>query len=199
MIKAILFDFGKVLLNYEAEEIYASLAKKKGITVDEIGKDMAIYYHGAHGGDYATVADFYKTKPVTKITQEELEDISQKIFESTTLNLEVLAIIKELKAKGYALGLLTNFTAALDIFLEKHPEVAPLFNHIFHSYALKMQKPEARFFEHALRTLKCEPAEVIFIDDMSHFVEGAKRVGIHGILFKNASQCREELNRLLAA
>jgi FMN phosphatase YigB (HAD superfamily) len=60
-------------------------------------------------------------------------------------------------------------------------------------------KPDPRIYQRSLANLGVAPENAIFIDDFMHNVEGARRVGIHAIHFKDPVQVRTQLNALLAA
>jgi HAD superfamily hydrolase (TIGR01509 family) len=52
------------------------------------------------------------------------------------------------------------------------------FEHCFSSHLTGKIKPDAESFEHVLQTLRCEAAEVLFLDDNLLNVEAARRVGL---------------------
>ena len=45
-------------------------------------------------------------------------------------------------------------------------------------------KPDIRIYEHLLKTCGLKPEECFFIDDMEANVEGAKKAGIAGAVFR---------------
>ena len=47
-----------------------------------------------------------------------------------------------------------------------------------------------------IKDSKINPKETIFIDDYKNNIENAEKLGIKGILFKNAEQLEKELNIL---
>ena len=52
------------------------------------------------------------------------------------------------------------------------------FEHCFSSHLTGRIKPDADSFEHVLETLRCEPGEVLFLDDNLLNVEAARSVGL---------------------
>jgi putative hydrolase of the HAD superfamily len=60
-----------------------------------------------------------------------------------------------------------------------------------------MMKPEPEVFMHLLATFNLRAEECVFIDDLLANIESAKQVGLHTIWFKNAAQCRRELEQIL--
>jgi FMN phosphatase YigB (HAD superfamily) len=59
-------------------------------------------------------------------------------------------------------------------------------------------KPGPHIYQLALETVGCAPEEAVFIDDFIENVEGARDVGIHGILFTSPQQIKISLNELLS-
>jgi 2-haloacid dehalogenase len=58
------------------------------------------------------------------------------------------------------------------------------------------RKPEEKIYQILLTKLRVEPHETIFVDDRSDFIRGAENVGIHGILFQNIDQLRNDFTLL---
>jgi HAD superfamily hydrolase (TIGR01509 family) len=56
-----------------------------------------------------------------------------------------------------------------------------------------MIKPEPEIYHCLFERYSLEPSESVFIDDNADNVEGARRVGMHAIQFKNAQQLEQEL------
>ena len=61
------------------------------------------------------------------------------------------------------------------------------------SCAEKTVKPEERIYNLTLKKLDVQPNESIFIDDKLDYIEGAKKVGMNGIVFKTPEQLVKEL------
>ena len=58
------------------------------------------------------------------------------------------------------------------------------------------RKPEPEIFTKVLKIIKMKPEETVFIDDVQKFLDGAKSVGMHTILFKNRVQLIRDLKKL---
>jgi FMN phosphatase YigB (HAD superfamily) len=61
------------------------------------------------------------------------------------------------------------------------------------SYELGCRKPGQRIYELSLAALDLEGPEVVFVDDRPENIEGARGVGIRGVLFEGAEQLAAEL------
>ena len=102
-----------------------------------------------------------------------------------------------MKKAGYQVYILSNYgsytyektkEASLD-FLEDADGA------IF-SYEVKQIKPDAAIFEALFEKYQIKAEESVFLDDLAANVEGAKRVGMHGIVFIGLEAAREELKAL---
>ena len=74
----------------------------------------------------------------------------------------------------------------------KFPVLQLIDNYVV-SGALGMVKPDPRIFHILLDKYSLRAEDCIFIDDNPANVEGANRVGLHGILFQGADALRETL------
>jgi putative hydrolase of the HAD superfamily len=60
-----------------------------------------------------------------------------------------------------------------------------------------MTKPEPEVFTHLLERFDLRAQESVFVDDLAVNIEAARRVDLHTVLFRDAAQCRRELDQLL--
>lgn len=64
------------------------------------------------------------------------------------------------------------------------------------SYQLRTLKPDPAFYRTVIEGEQCDPQDMVFIDDLAENVEGARRAGMQGIVFKVAEQLRQSLAEL---
>jgi putative hydrolase of the HAD superfamily len=86
---------------------------------------------------------------------------------------EVLAFVREVRAAGVPVGLATNATDLL------RGDLAALgltgeFDAVFSSWDLKIHKPAPEFFARACAALGLDPPWVLFVDDDDRAVRGAR-------------------------
>ncbi|MET2985296.1 HAD family hydrolase [Aureibaculum conchae] len=109
-----------------------------------------------------------------------------------TLNL----LNKLKKDNTYKLHALTNWSAELfPVALERY-DFLQHFEGIVVSGAEKTRKPFAKIYEIILDRYAITPEKAVFIDDNLNNIEAAKKLGIHGIHFKSASQLQNALTNL---
>lgn len=95
---------------------------------------------------------------------------------------EVPEVLRELHASGLKIGLITNSHRCLSSF-ESHFALEGLFSVALSSLEHGYMKPHPSIFETALRAVNVEPGEAVMVgDSVSHDVEGARRLGMRGVL-----------------
>ena len=70
------------------------------------------------------------------------------------------------------------------------------FSDIVVSGQVRMRKPDAEIYRHALERFGLSGEEAVFVDDLPENVEAACELGLHGIRFTDARALREELTQL---
>jgi putative hydrolase of the HAD superfamily len=127
----------------------------------------------------------------------EVEAILDAVRNSLVEKPETLQLIRALRAKGTPLYCLSNMPASIYSHLRRRHSFWDAFNGIVISGEVQMMKPEPEVFMHLLSTFKLRAEESVFIDDLRANIESAKQVGLRAIWFKDAAQCRLELDRIL--
>ena len=107
--------------------------------------------------------------------------------------------IRDLRAAGYRLGMLTNNVAEWREAWRSTIPVAELFDDVVDSSEVGICKPDARIYHLACERLGVEPAHAVFLDDTERNVDGARAVGMRAILVgPDPGVALAELDRLLA-
>ena len=69
------------------------------------------------------------------------------------------------------------------------------FERVFDSSDLHIAKPDATAYRFVLHKIGVKPHEAIMVDDRLLNIRGAKRIGMHGIVYKNSRQFRKALKK----
>jgi epoxide hydrolase-like predicted phosphatase len=104
--------------------------------------------------------------------------------------------IRELK-QNYCTAVLSNYMAVLRQRITGEWQIGDAFHHLIISSEVGLMKPSPEIYQFALETVGFAPEETVFIDDFIENVEGARAVGIHGILFTDPQQAKTSLKELL--
>lgn len=106
---------------------------------------------------------------------------------------ESVDMLRELKANGYKIYGLTNWSAeTIGIAFERF-DFFKEFDGIVVSGDEKLLKPDERIYKVLLERYKLKAEECVFMDDNPTNVEAAIRLGIQGIVFDNAAHVKEQI------
>lgn len=108
------------------------------------------------------------------------------------------ALVRDLKAAGYKLYVLSNMSREFIDFLRRFP-VYGLFDGEVVSCEERTVKPEPRIYEILLERYGLDPAETLFIDDRRSNIAAAEALGIRGMLFdaRHPDAACQELREML--
>lgn len=121
------------------------------------------------------------------------------LLSDMTVHVQVLDRIRELRAEGYKLGLITNNVREGSATWRAMVPVDELFHVVVDSCEVGMRKPNPAIFHHALELLGgVEPASAVFLDDAPGNVVGARRAGLQAIHVDDPDDAIAALDALLA-
>ena len=104
---------------------------------------------------------------------------------------DVLPALDALTARGFGLGILSNFSPNLEGVL-RQVGVHRYFSFFVVSAIAGVEKPDPHIFDLAVRAAKRPRAEIVYIgDSIFHDIEGAQRAGIDAILVDRPDQHRD--------
>jgi putative hydrolase of the HAD superfamily len=106
---------------------------------------------------------------------------------------EVEEVLSELKQMGLKVGLITTaYEEEIDLILDRAKLTKKPFDIIIGADTTKQVKPHADVFRHALKMLKVEAKETIFVgDSIDTDYKGAQKAGLQAILLARRGTCQE--------
>lgn len=132
---------------------------------------------------------------LSNLTGQAAEEIFEEMEAGATIDYDVLSLIEKLQ-KHYKIGLLSNAPKGLLRGLLKEHDLEKYFHEIVISSEVGLIKPNAEIFDHMLAQMGIRPHEALFIDDNQKNIDGAKGVGITGILYTDISKLKADLTVL---
>jgi FMN phosphatase YigB (HAD superfamily) len=194
VIKAVIFDLGKVIVPFDLARGYKALLPYCGCPPEEIPKRIAatdLVYRIETGRmePYQFVRELCSILDLD-VNYDQFCELWGSIFLPCPLISERLI---EGLGRHYRLLVLSNTNAIhYAIIRERYP----LLRH-FHDFVLSFEvgavKPEAAIYLEAVDRAGCLPEECFFTDDMPEFVAGAKALGLDAVEFRSAEALEEEL------
>lgn len=107
---------------------------------------------------------------------------------------DTVEILRTLKAQGTPTYAITNFSADKFVRARRRFDFLNAFDGVTVSGEIGLIKPDARIYEHFLRSFGLEPADCVFIDDVAKNAQAARDVGMHAIHFTTPEALRAELD-----
>jgi len=113
---------------------------------------------------------------------------------------EMVAALDAVIAAGYSTACLTNNVVSDDTGATKRPDVAAVmgrFDEVVESSKVGVRKPEPRFYEIACELLGVEPADCVFLDDLGINLKPARAMGMQTIKVGKPAPAIAELAQIL--
>jgi putative hydrolase of the HAD superfamily len=198
MIKAIIFDFGRVISAQKPLSLFRSYEIELGLDPDTINAIMfdSRAWQDALLGRQTTDEFWHLIGPELGLnTADEVNRFRRRYHGDEAINEAVLDLIRKLRGR-YKLAILSNAPPDLTRWLVDW-EMRDLFEVVFCSGDEGMIKPDPAAFKLTLERLGVAPGEAVFIDDTPEHVEAARKLGIQGIIFTSAAALKDDLTKFL--
>ena len=196
-IRAVLFDFGGVLVEEGFREGLYDLARQQGLdpqTVHQAAYD-AIYESGYVLGQ-GTAEDFWQILRDKTGIAGDLNSLFLAIASRFAPRPRMLALVRALRQQGYITAILSDQTEWLD-HLDAEFHFFQDFNKVYNSYHLGKGKRDPSLFDDVVVDLGLSPQHVVFLDDDVGNVERARSRGLKALLFLNEDQCINDVEAVV--
>jgi putative hydrolase of the HAD superfamily len=214
-IRAVFFDAVGTLIHPEppAPIVYAEVGARFGskLTPDTIHKRFRIAFHqeeiADRVNDYRT-SEEREVERWRRIVCSVLDDVKDQeacfaeLFahfakpQSWRCDADAEGTLRELAARGYQLGLASNYDTRLRSVLAGLAALNPLGDLVISS-EVGWRKPAPAFFDAMMRTVRKPALEILFVgDDLRNDYEGARAVGMQAVLYDSAAQAADNPNRV---
>ncbi len=198
MIKNIVFDLGQVLINFQPEAYLQGLFPDHP-QIDVLQKavfgspEWLMLDRGVIDQREAEIR-LANQHPQFK---QEIKAAFADWFNMLTPIEENVALLPDLKERGYGLYVISNFHAEAFAYIKERYAWFKVFDGMVISYEHQVLKPEPRIYSLLLESFQLVAAECLFIDDGPANVEGARRAGMEAILCHSPDQLHRDLKRKL--
>lgn len=127
----------------------------------------------------------------------ELETLGDIWFDDRETDLAWAARLRELRAGGLFVGVLSNMVPAWDPHWRRLLPIDEMFDDVVLSFQVGHRKPQPEIFALAAQRAGAAPAECLLVDDLATNCAGAVAAGWQAIEFRHAGQASGELAVLL--
>jgi putative hydrolase of the HAD superfamily len=196
-ISAIFWDVGGVLLTnaWDREQRQRAL---QHFGLDEVEFDdrhdmlVSSFERGKISlQEYMERTVFYRPR---SFSVQEFKDF---MFSLSQPHQETLQLARELgRSCQYLMSTINNESLELNLFRIETFKMREIFSLFVSSCFVGLRKPEDGIYRLALEISQRPPAECCFIDDRALNLDTAARLGMQVIRMENASQLRQELQKL---
>lgn len=195
-IKALLFDFGKVIYDFDFTPAFARLSRLTGSKPAEIDaffrrSGLEVLYDGGKITSRRFHAEV-KRGLGHELDFHEFKTIWNDIFRP---NPPIHRLIRRV-SKRYRTVLLSNTNAMHYEHLRTNYGILRHFDRHVLSFRERLRKPDAKLYRIAARACRAKPAEIFYIDDRADLTEAAGELGFHTFTYRKND--RELLSRMKA-
>ncbi len=198
-IRAIIFDFGGVLVRMSDNTPRLKLAERLGVPLSQLD-DLVFFSDSAQKasqGEFTIQQHWEAVRAELGISPDEMPQFLQQYWSADDVNYELLAYIRTLRPR-YKVGLLSNAWDDLRQTLHERWNIDGLFDELIISAEVHLMKPDPRIYHLAVERLGVRAEEAVFIDDILSNVDAAQAEGLYSIQFQDTQQVIAELQHLLA-
>jgi putative hydrolase of the HAD superfamily len=205
-IEAIVCDFGGVLTTPLLTSFMA-IQDEIGLSPELLGEAMrALTEEDGENPLYAlergevTEADFLErlTDGLEPLLghRPHLHRFREVYFEALNPNPPMIELMRELKAGGKRMAMLTNNVREWEPVWRSMLPVDEIFETVVDSGFVGARKPEARIYEMTLEQLGLPGGACLFVDDLLPNIEGARAAGLAAVHFRDNDQAIPEIRAL---
>lgn len=195
-ITTVIFDLGKVIVDFDHFAICRSLAADSVFSPEQIfEKIFSSSLEQQFDTGRISPETFYEKighELSLSISRDRFRDIWNNIF---TLKPGIEVLLQTL-ARKYMLVCLSNTNEWHFEYCRQQFPVLSLFSAYVLSCRVGACKPDAKIYKTALVTAGAQAHQCLYIDDILEFVQSAASLGIRGIHFMSVAQLQGELTAM---
>ena len=200
MIKNLIFDFGKVLVDYDFLDFFAKIIPDKerclafGALLNTV--HFANIIDREERPFEETMEDFIGHH---KEFEKEIRVFMEHYPEIMKCEMPGMRdLLTRLKAEGFKLYGLTNWCSKVHLTMQQF-EIFRLLDGQVISSEEHVIKPEPEIYKILFERFGLKPEESVFTDDRAENIAGGRAMGMEGIVFENAEQYERELRTIIAS
>jgi putative hydrolase of the HAD superfamily len=210
-IRAVISDFGGVLTT-PLMRSFAAFQDHTGVSGESLGRAMQTVAErdGAHPlfeleMGRLTEAEFLERVGAALELElghpPEMHGFKDIYFEALDPNEPMIALMRELRDRGYRMALLTNNVREWEPLWRSMLPVDEIFELVVDSGFVGMRKPDRPIYELTVERIGdgIGAADCMFVDDALINVEAARELGMTGVHFQTNEQAIDEIRKLLPA
>ena len=196
MIKNLIFDFGKVLVCYDFPKFLKTIIDDE----DECRRFEEVvcseeFVNRCDLGEDSFIDLIRECQEKYPHWKNQLQEYFDRQLDVVTVEMPGMRdLLTRLKAKGYRLYGLTNWSEAVYDVIEKFDILSMMDDRLISSEELLI-KPDVAIYDRLCEKFGLVKEECLFTDDKQINIDGAIAAGMQAVLFTDAHQFEEDLKR----
>lgn len=198
MIKNLIFDFGKVLIDYDFPLFLKTIFpdnEKERLEFESLvcGEE---FVRRCDLGEDAFIDLIRECQVQYPHWKEQLQDFHDRQLDAMTVEMPGMRpLLTRLKANGYRLYGLTNWSSVVYQVIEKFDILRMMDDRLISSEELLI-KPDVAIYDRLCEKFGLLKQECLFTDDKQANIDGARAAGMPAVLFTDAHSYEKDLERL---
>ncbi len=195
-LRAVIFDYGRVLTGPPDPAAHAELLRITGLSADRLDsfywKDRQAYDEGKLTGE-----GFWRklgSDAGLKLSEPAIEELN--LWDArmwTRGDPAMLAWQLAIKQRGLLTAIVSNMGDSVHEHMVRELDWLSRFDVLVWSYQLGVAKPDPAIYRYALEQLGTRPEETLFVDDKQENVDAANAMGMRGIIFLDVEKLRADI------
>ena len=207
MARALILDFGEVLVRPQSAASIAEMAGLAGLEVDEFRRrywqHRPVYDGGAPADEYWRLVLGRQTanpEPGTWNPEPEpgtipaLKDADARSW--SAYREELWDLTRDFRARGRKTAFLSNGVPEVMARVRAERKLADYFDAVIVSYEVGLMKPDRRIYELCLERLGVPASSALFVDDRSENLTAPKELGMQTVWFRGDESMPEVRSRI---
>lgn len=196
-IKAVIFDWGGVLIENPARDIIATCARGVGVTPERFAENFWEGEPDFQRGKIDEKTFWERTCARLGVPPPPVGLWGKALRSGYRERPGVWVLAERLKKSGRKIALLSNTEMpAVDIYRERHDG---FFDVVVLSCLEGLRKPEPEIYRRTIERLGVKPGESLFIDDRKENIDAAENSGMNGLLESTEDGILKGVTRLIGA
>jgi putative hydrolase of the HAD superfamily len=195
-IRAVVLDYGEVLCRRAPLENFAPMAQILQVTperlVERYMQNRLDYDRGdVTASEYWTGFGRESGVSITPAQVEELDRLDCSLW--WDLDPQIVDWVRRLRADGIKAGVISNMFIGLARQIRESAPWVRQFDDYTFSAELRITKPDPRIYRYSLEHLGVDAAQALFLDDRQNNVDGARAIGMEGLLYSTPRKLHDDL------
>jgi putative hydrolase of the HAD superfamily len=196
-VRAVLVDFGGVIMRSVDKSPRSHLAKRLGMTSRDLEKIVFESESSIRAslGEIPEEGHWQAIAKALSVSRQQGAKIIAEFFSGDRTDGVLLDFLRRLRPER-KVGLLSNAWSGLRAVITSL-NFEDVFDEMIISAEVGLMKPDPRIYHLALEKLGVRPEEAVFLDDMLINVQAARSIGMSAIQFTQPEKTLEELTQFL--